>query len=104
MSRETTGATDAAALAASLGISLEEAHRRLNAGRKVAHGATLVEKYGAENVRYGIACGNCDVTRAGGVGPCGPGFCNECDTMDRIKPGFIARGMARKAKELARAA
>lgn len=23
------------------------------------------------------------------LGPCGPGFCNDCDTRDRIQPGYI---------------
>ena len=104
LSSATATSGNLAEIAAAMGITIEEAMRRFGYRNKVAHDATLIQKYGAENVRYGVPCGACNVKRSGGVGPCGPGFCNDCDTKDRKRPGYIARLYKRRQSQLVTAA
>jgi hypothetical protein len=55
--------------------------------------ASLEMKYGAQDVEYGT-CRLCE--KEGFVAKCG--FCNTCDTRDRLQPGYIDRAL--KGKEI----
>ncbi len=57
---------------------------------EVEANASLAIKYGQEKLRKGL-CMACQ--RKGDLGPCG--FCNDCDTKDRRRPGYIQQLIAR---------